>query len=50
MGYIRRDKKVIWASQRGFTKVKSCLTNLIAFHDEMTGLLDEGRAVDSCLP
>ncbi|GAB0178304.1 mitochondrial enolase superfamily member 1 [Grus japonensis] len=24
---------------------KSCLTNLINFHDEMTGLVDEGRAV-----
>jgi len=25
---------------------KSCLTNLIVFHDEMTGLVYEGRAVD----
>ncbi|KAK4806176.1 hypothetical protein QYF61_001099 [Mycteria americana] len=29
-----------------FTKGKSCLTNMITFYDEMTGLVDEGRAVD----
>lgn len=27
-------------------KVKSCLMNLIAFCDEMTSSVDEGRAVD----
>ncbi|KAK4810486.1 hypothetical protein QYF61_004266 [Mycteria americana] len=42
----RKDKAAIRSSQRGFTKWKSCLTNLITFCDEMTGLVDEGRAVD----
>lgn len=32
--------------QPGFMKGKSCLTNIIAFYDEKTGLVDDGRAVD----
>ncbi|CAM5099949.1 unnamed protein product [Eretmochelys imbricata] len=40
------ERKVIRNSQHGFTKGKSCLTNLIAFCDEMTGSVDEGKAVD----
>ncbi|CAM5078510.1 unnamed protein product [Eretmochelys imbricata] len=40
------ERKVIRNNQHGFTKGKSCLTNLIAFYDEITGSVDEGKAVD----
>ncbi|CAM5112035.1 unnamed protein product [Natator depressus] len=40
------ERKVIRNSQHGFTKDKSCLTNLIAFYDEITGSVDEGKAMD----
>lgn len=36
---------VIRSSQHGFTKRKTCLTNLIALYDEMIGLVDEEKAV-----
>ncbi|CAM5151080.1 unnamed protein product [Eretmochelys imbricata] len=40
------ERKMIRNSQHGFTKGRSCLTNLIAFYDEITGSVDEGKAVD----
>ncbi|CAM4715659.1 unnamed protein product, partial [Lepidochelys kempii] len=40
------ERKVIRNSQHGFTKDKSCLTNLIAFYDKITGSVDEGKVVD----
>ncbi|KAK4827590.1 LOW QUALITY PROTEIN: hypothetical protein QYF61_019492 [Mycteria americana] len=39
------NNNIIRSSQHGFTKGKSCLTNLINFYSEMSGLVDEGRAV-----
>ncbi|GAB0190597.1 mitochondrial enolase superfamily member 1 [Grus japonensis] len=40
------EEKVVRSGQHGFTKGKSCLTNLIAFYDGMSGWVDEGRPLD----
>ena len=41
-----QDDEMIRPSQHGFMKGRSCLTNLISFYDQVTHLVDEGKAVD----
>uniref|UniRef100_A0A8B9CEL4 Reverse transcriptase domain-containing protein n=1 Tax=Anser brachyrhynchus TaxID=132585 RepID=A0A8B9CEL4_9AVES len=41
-----QGNQAIRPSQHGFMKGRSCLTNLISFYDQVTHLVDEGKAVD----
>ena len=45
VSHLDRNKR-IRASQHGFTKVRSCVTNLLEFLDKTTKLVDEGRPLD----
>jgi len=41
-----KDNQGIRPSQHRFMKGRSCLTNLISFYDQVTCLVDEGKAAD----
>jgi len=41
-----KDNQGIRPSQHGFMKGRCCLTNLISFYNQVTRLVDEGKAVD----
>ncbi|TRZ25692.1 hypothetical protein HGM15179_001411 [Zosterops borbonicus] len=41
-----QDGQGVRASQHRFRRGRSCLTNLISFYDQVTCLVDTGRAVD----
>jgi len=44
------NKEVTGDRQRGFTKGKLCPTDLVAFYDRITDLLDKGRVTDDIYP
>ena len=44
-GHVK-DNEGIRPSQHRFMKGRSCLTSLISFYDQVTHLVDEGKAVD----
>ena len=45
-----QDNQGTRTSQHGFVKGRSCLTSLVSFYDQVTCLVDEGKAVDVVYP
>ena len=41
-----KDNQGTRSSQHGFMKGRSCLTHLISFYNQVTNVVDEGKAVD----
>ena len=44
--HMENRDEVIFGNQQGFTKGKSCLTNLVAFYNGVIALVDKERATD----
>ncbi|TRZ10882.1 hypothetical protein HGM15179_016231 [Zosterops borbonicus] len=44
--YNLQDSQGLRPSQHRFTRGRSCLTNLVSFYDQVTRLVDAGKAVD----
>ncbi|KAJ7409258.1 rna-directed dna polymerase from mobile element jockey-like [Willisornis vidua] len=41
-----QDNQGIRSSQHGFQKIRSCLTNLMSFYDQVIRLVDDAKVVD----
>ena len=44
--HMENKDEVIGGNQYSFIEVKSCLTNLVAFHDGVTASVDKGKATN----